>query len=224
MTDDHDEYTNRLTNNWTLVIDKRETGKELHQDFPPLLDMLATMVRPNMERTGGGSSAATRNLIDTKALTLLMHIEDVSRAWLIEWGIKVTGDRKADVAAYSERANTLHRTGVITETDWLRLTSYPQTWVGRIWDLIEPPMQIPLKEAECPKCGRAKWINENDEHVDNILASYRDGGEVQAECRWNDCDGYWVGPRQLRELGFHVGATVDDDALREMGYDVMNTP
>lgn len=214
------EHIDKLINPWTMVLTAKEAGSHRPQDFPPMMDMLRTLVRPNMERTGGGSSPATRNLVDTTALTLLMHIEDVTRAWLVQWGVKVSGEIKLDLRGYNDRLDALWRTDAITQTEYTRLLSYPETWAGKIWDILEPPLQVTLKEAECPNCGRAKWINENDDHVDNLIVSYRDGGEVQAECRWNDCNGFWAGTRALRELGFHVGATVDDDALRAMGVDV----
>ena len=209
----------RLTENWATVV--KVQGKYLAQDFPPLLDMLQNLVTPNTGRTvGGANDPATRSVIDLKALDLLMEIQDIVRSRLNEWGITSARDLKADALGFHTRLDALWRATTITEGDYLRLSAYPVTWAQRIWDLIEPPLQLPLKEATCPKCNRAKWINENEEHVDNLLVSFREGGDVQAECRWKSCDGLWYGAKALRELGFHVGATVDDDALREMGIDV----
>lgn len=210
----------KLTEPWVIVLSPKEAGSWKAQDFPPLLDMLATLVVPGMEKMGGGSSPSTRSLADLKALELLMHIQDVVRAWLHEWRIPASGDLKVDTVAFDTRLDALWRSTSISEPEYLRLNAYAATWATRIWDLIEPPLQVPLKEATCPKCNRAKWINENEEHVDNLLVSFREGGDVQAECRWRNCDGLWYGAVALANLGFHVGATVDKEALREMGYHI----
>jgi hypothetical protein len=210
----------KLVEPWVIVLTPKEAGDWKAQDFPPLLDMLQTLVVPGMEKMGGGSSPSTRTLADLKALDLLIHIQDVVRAWLHEWSVPASRELKADTLAFHDRLETLWRTRTIAESEYVHLTAYPQQWATRIWDLIEPPLQVPLKEATCPKCNRAKWINENDEHVDNLLVSFREGGDVQAECRWRNCDGIWYGAFALAELGFHVGATVDKEALREMGIQV----
>ncbi len=210
------EAVHKLTQPWVLVLTAKEAGEYKPQDFPPLLEMLQTLVAPSKNSRGGGRDAATKNVLDVKALDLLLHIEDVLRAWLWEWSVPSSG-LLADVLAFHERLETLWRTGQIIESDYLRLSGYPMRWAAQIWDLVEPPLQIVLRDATCPVCDRAKWVNEHEEWVDNLLVSYREGGDVQAECRWRNCPGLWVGPRALRELGFHVGATTDDDALREMG-------
>jgi hypothetical protein len=213
------ESVHRLVNPWVYVLTPKEAGAYKPQDFPPLLDMLATIVTPSKNSRGGGKDASTRSILDVKALDLLMHIQDVVRGWLREWSIR-SDELRADVLTFHERLETLWRTAQIAESEYLRLRGYLDRWAGQIWDLVEPPLQIVLRDATCPVCDRAKWINENEEWVDNLLVSYRDGGDVQAECRWRSCTGLWVGQRALRELGFHIGATSDEEALREMGAEV----
>lgn len=210
------EAVHKLTQPWVLVLSAKEAGEYTPQDFPPMLEMLKTMVAPSKNSRGGGGDAATRNVLDVKALDLLLGIEDVLRAWLWEWSAPAK-DLVSDALAFHDRLETLWRTAQIAERDYLRLSAYPVRWAAQIWDLVEPPLQIVLKESTCPICDRAKWVNENEEWVDNLLVTYREGGEVQAECRWRNCPGLWVGSRALRELGFHVGATSDEEALKEMG-------
>lgn len=213
-----DSSVKKLVNPWVAVV--KVEGAWVAQDFPPLLDMLATLVVPDKGRTMGGvNDPSTRSVVDVKALDLLMHIQDVVGSWVTEF--RVSGFTPDTLAT---RANGLNlmiearwRTSQMTEADYLRRLAYFDRWAAQIWDLVEPPLQVPLRDATCPQCDRAKWVNENDEWTDNLLVSFRDGGEVQAECRWSSCTFLAVGPRALRELGFHVGATVDDETLKDMG-------
>jgi hypothetical protein len=214
------ESVHRLTEPWTIVLTPREVGEYRAQDFPPLLDMLADMVVPDRGRTMGGvNDPASRSVLDVKALDLLVHIQDVAGAWATEYGVTALA-LTGKVHGVTITLDTERRGSRITEADYTRRLAYFDRWAAQIWDLVEPPLQVPLREATCPDCGRAKWANENDEWVDNLLVSYREGGEVQAECRWNSCTFLAVGPVALRQLGFHVGATVDDEALRAMGIQV----
>lgn len=215
------ESVHRLTEQWTLVLTPKEAGTYRAQDFPPLLEMLQSMVVPDRGRTMGGvNDPSARSVLDVKALDLLMHIQDVTRSRLTGWGVRVSKVDTADVRAFHDRLETLRSSGGIREDEYHHLTAYFQRWADSIWDLVEPPLQVPLREATCPVCGRAKWVNENEEWVDALLVSYREGGEVQAQCRWRSCTFLAVGPKALRELGFHIGATADDDGLRSMGVDV----
>jgi len=216
MTSDVSYAVHRLTEPWTLVL---STEGYKPQDFPPLLEILRGLVAPNSGRTKGGvNDPATRSVLDVKALTLLMHIEDVVGAWVNEWGIPTRG-LIPQVVAVSKAAEDRWRTSTLTESDYLNITSHFQRWADQIWDLVEPPLQVPLRDAACPRCERAKWVTDEGEWVDNILVSYRDGGTVQAECRWRNCVGLWSGPSELRELGFSLGVQADAAALSEMGYE-----
>lgn len=209
------EAVHRLTEPWTTVV--RVGGRFQAQDFPPLLDMLAQMVTPSKNSRGGGGEASTRSVLDVKALDLLMVIQDVSRSWLYNWSTPVTKDARVDVGRFWARLQTLHTSGAIADGEYTRLTRYPDAWAAQIWDLIEPPMQVPLRGVSCPECDRAVWVNDEEEQSPALLVSYREGGSVQAECRWRSCGFIAVGDRALLELGYHAGATVDAEALKEMG-------
>jgi hypothetical protein len=214
------ESVHKLTEPWTLVLTPREAGEYRAQDFPPLLDMLAGLVTPNSGRTRGGvNDPSTRSVVDVKALDLLVGIQDVVGAWSVEFRVQgFTGlSLVTQTARVAAAIDTAWRTGQLLEHDYTRRLNMFDRWAAQVWDLVEPPLTVPLREATCPECGRSKWANENDEWVDNLLVSFRDGGDVQAECRWVSCTFLAVGPRALRDLGFHVGATVDDDTLKEMG-------
>lgn len=208
----------RLTETWTKVLP--EAGYR-STDFPPLIDILQDLVTPNAGRTVGGASAPSqRNVLDVKALDLLMGVEDVVGAWLYEWNTPLSRGQdslRVRVAVFAKLLDVRWQSGGITEQAYNHLSSALIRWAGQIWDLVEPPLQVPLRDASCPECGRAKWVNENEEVTDALLVSYRDGGDVQAQCRWASCTFLATGPRALLELGFHVGAERDDDTLRDMG-------
>lgn len=208
----------RLTQPWVLVLNPAEAGTYKPQDFPPLLEMLQGMVTPNSGKTrGGANDPAARSVIDVKALDLLTAIEDTTRAWLHEWRQPVTRTITTDVQTFYRHLETLWRTAGISESEYVGLSESPERWARAIWDLIEPPLQVPLRATSCPRCGRSKWVNEHGEWVDNLLVSYRAGDEVVALCRWRSCGASWTGPRELRELGFSLGVQADEATLTEMG-------
>jgi hypothetical protein len=207
-----------LTEPWTMVV---AAANYRATEFPPLLDLLQGLVTPSAGKTVGGVSAPSeRNVLDVKALDLLMSVEDVVGAWLFEWNTPLSKGQDGLVVRVRVFAKLLEvrwQSGGVTETQYTHLTATLIRWAGQIWDLVEPPLQVPLRDATCPECRRAKWVNENDEITDALVVSYRDGGDVQAACRWNSCTFLATGDRALLELGYHVGATVDEDTLRDMG-------
>jgi len=206
---------NRLINPWQLTI--TVNGEDRMQHFPPLIDMLHNIVGSSNNNRGGGGLPSTRNMLDTKALDLLINIEDVTRAWLQEWEVGGTGDLKADLTLFEHAVQLLDETehGALRD----RLAAYPDQWAARIWDLIEPPLQRRLRDTECPKCGRAKWVNENEEHNDNLTITHRPGQEVTAECSWVDCGAVWVGQDGLKALGRQIGVEFDTSMLETEGAD-----
>lgn len=206
-----------MTEPWTKVLS--EAGYRTTK-FPPLLVMLSDMVAPSKNSKGGGGDASTRNILDVKALDLLMSIQDTVGAWLYEWNTPLEKGQDAliiRVRVFAKLLDVRWRTGGLTESQYTHLSGGLERWAAQIWDLVEPPLQVPLRGVSCPECGRAKWVNDDEELSDALLVSFRDGGEVQAECRWRSCAFVAVGGRALLELGYHANATVDEDTLRDMG-------
>jgi hypothetical protein len=202
---------NRLVNEWTLTVDV--DGEPRVQAFAPLIDELAAMVNPSKNSRGGGGLPSTRNLLDVKALDLLMHIQDVTRAWLQEWGIPGSKDAKTDLIRFKGMLDNLHHTQTIDTTQWERLTAYPDTWAARIWDLLEPPLQRPLRDSPCPRCGAAKTTNEIGETIDALVLEQRYGQEPTAVCRAGDCTGTWVGEDGLKGLGRELGIEFNTEVM-----------
>ena len=204
----------RLIDPWVMKVTVGDG--ERNQHFPPLVDMLKGQLAPGMEGGGGGGLPSTRNILDVKSLDLLIHIQDVTRAWLQEWGVQGAGELKLDLRGFWERLNVLHDSAEIDQTLFEHLASYPDTWASKVWDLIEPPKQIPLRRTECPRCNEAKVTNGEGESTDNLLITFRVGHEFTAECRNGECAAVWIGVDGLKELGRAIGVEIDVDTLMEV--------
>ncbi len=204
----------RLIGSWELDVPVGDSVRV--QVFPPLVDMLHSLVVPSNNSRGGGGAANTRNLIDAKSLDLLIHIQDVTRAWLQEWGVQGAGELKLDLRGFWEKLHSLHRSGAMDDDTFDHLAAYPDTWATKIWDLIEPPHQVPLRGTVCPRCEVGKVVNGDGDSSDNVLITIRVGHAPTAECRNGDCGATWVGRDDLIELGRAVGVEVDIDALMEV--------
>lgn len=203
----------RLIGPWTLTVTVDNHDRQQH--FPPLVDMLNGQLAPGMEGGSGGGLPSTRNILDVQSLDLLIHIQDVTRAWLQEWGVQGAGELKLDLRGFWERLNTLHNTGAMDDTTFEHLASYPDTWAAKVWDLIEPPKTVPLRRTECPKCGEGKVTNGEGESTDNLIITFRVGHEFTAECRNRECAAVWIGVKGLQDLGRSIGVEIDIDTLQE---------
>lgn len=207
MTDGYD----RLVNPWSLQV---ETGNgTVTQPFRPLIDELTDLVRPSIEARGGGGSASTRNLVDVSALDLLAHIQDVTLGWLREWNVPGSGNTRADIVKFHDWANILHDSGAVETSTWERLAAYPETWAQRIWDYLEPPLQRPLRDSACPRCGVRKITVGGGDTADALVLERRFGQEVTAMCRADGCTATWVGEDGLKSLGRELGIEFNTDAL-----------
>lgn len=204
----------KLIEPWSMTVAVDDVVRT--QTFPPLVDMLRGQLAPGMEGGSGGGLASTRNLLDVKSLDLLIHIQDVTRAWLQEWGVQRAGELKLDLLGFWNRLHVLYSSGAMEDTIYEHLASYPDTWAAKVWDLIEPPKVVPLRRAECPKCHAHKFINAEGEASDNLIVTFRVGHEVTAECRFAECGAVWVGRDGLIELGRAIGIEIDVDALMEV--------
>jgi len=211
----------RLVATWTLTVTIDERARVPYagistREFPPLLDMLQAHVTPDTGKTmGGANDPSARSVLDTKSLDLLMHVQDVTRAWLQEWRVPARADAKDNLRAFWYHLHALHTTNAIEEVMFEHLASYPDTWATNIWDLIEPPLRLTLRGSACPKCDRTKVANGEGETTDNLLLIWRDNQEPTAECQWADCGAIWVGETGLVELGRALDVEIDMGAIVE---------
>src|SRR5690606_9573612 len=112
--------------------------------------------------------------------------------------------------------NTLHDTGALDDDTFEHLASYPDTWATKIWDLIEPPQQVPVRRTECPKCGESKVTNGEGEVSDNLTITIRPGSPFVTECRNRECAAVWIGRDGLIDLGRATGQEMDFDTIAEI--------
>ena len=208
------EAMSRLIEPWTLTITANNETRT--QKFPPLVDMLTAMITPSSGGTvGGANDPASRSVVNITALDLLGNIQDITGAWLKEWGVTRAGETKLDLRGFWDRLDTLKRTGLIDDTMHDRLVVMPDKWAMRIWDQVEPPLARPLREAPCPDCGVDKVTNEDGSRDENLILTYRRGQEVTVECRNPECRKVWVGFGELRRLGASLGIVFNEDAFNE---------
>lgn len=203
----------RLIDPWTMTV--TVDAGERTQHFPPLVDMLRARVVPDGNQNGGASAVNTRNVLDVKSLDLLENIQNVTRAWLQEWGVTVAGELKLDLRGFWDHLDKLRWSDGIDQTTAEHLEAYPDNWARMIWDLIEPPIRVSLRGLECPRCGNGKFENDNGDVVDNLVVVWRDGQEPTAECQVRECAAMWVSDTGLEALGNEAGLEIDIVALRE---------
>ena len=125
--------THRLTETWTLVL---PSAGYKAQEFPPLIEILEGLVTPNAGRTVGGASAPSqRNVLDVKALDLLMGIEDVVGAWLFEWNTPLQKGQDAltvKVRVFATLLDIRWRAGHVTESQDTHLSNTLIRWANDI--------------------------------------------------------------------------------------------
>lgn len=196
----------RLIDPWSLTV--TVDGGERTQHFPPLVDWLKAHIVPDTGKTmGGANDPSARSVLDVKSLDLLIHMQDVTRAWLQEWGVQSAGELKMDLRGFWDRLNTLHTSGVLDDTTFDHLAGYPDQWAATIWDLIEPPTSVAMYSLSCPECGEARVSNSLGEVSPTVTVEFRQGLEPSATC--GACEKTWVGERGLVDLGRALGFEID---------------
>lgn len=218
----------RLIEPWTLTVTIDEKARIPYagvsiREFPPLIDMLYRHVTPDTGKTlGGANDPSARSVLDIKSLDMIMHIQDITGAWLQEWRKARTGDLKADLRAFWDQLNALYRTGAIDEMTYEPLAALPDAWAVKVWDLIEPPLRLPLRGSACPRCQRSKITTTGDEEADNLLIIWRDTSQPTVECQWSDCAAIWIGEAGLIELGRALDIEINMEAIDAARHAVNN--
>lgn len=213
------EAVDALTRPWVdgLVIEKAD-GKEFRGiTHAPLLDMLAEAIYSDIGGTmRGGAAASERNVIDPHAFTLYEHIDGTSRAWWRDLSKRAPSkDLKDLVRELAGLAKAMLASNQIDPLTASRLEDQFEGWRKQIWQMFDPPT---VKEilGTCPKC-EARWVFAPDGGKSSaIILYYVKSLKPEAKCQ--RCNETWVGVKELRELGFHIGATSNEEALREMGH------
>lgn len=207
-----------LTHKWTDVLSPRESGTGKYQpiDYPPLLDMLKEAIGSSLGKTGAGRSPdAERNIMNLRAFALWQHIDGTTRAWLRDLSKqRPSKELKDALVQLGGLLEALHASNQIKESRYLHILEQFPRWRSQIWEMFDPPTMKELIGA-CPNCGETSYVNL--EHVTSpaLIAYYWKGIQPEAKCQ--QCGDRWSGERALLDLGYHIGASVDEETLHEMG-------
>lgn len=223
-----------------LVVDELTLNHEDHQWQDQLTDTgkpngralvklpreaLITQIRAaiygDLGKTHGGHLLAReRNLMDLGAFTLY---EDITGR--IEGHYRyLIGARPVDPPETALRQwfiafNNNFRRGDYPDLIMHRTLTELRSWSRRISTYFDPPRVKDLL-GPCPieTCGATEVGAEDEAKQPALYVTYRSDEEPIVRCR--NCGTYWEGRFALYNLGRHLGATSDEDALREMGLDV----
>lgn len=214
------EAVDALTRRWTDVVTVTDNGDSRYVpvEHAPLLDMLHDMIRSNIgERSSGGGASNERNLLDLGAFTLYESIDGQSRAWWRELSkSRPSEDLKDLVRELAGLLTAMRASGQVDDVTFVRISQQFPSWREQIWNLFDPPTVKELIGA-CPHCEE-RWVYAPDGGKSSALIVYYVRSE-QPEAKCQRCGEVWVGAKQLLTLGFHLGATVDGEALKQMGIE-----
>jgi len=179
-----------------------------------LLGQIRDAMYGDLGRTSSGrSSGADRSILVLEAFSLY---EDITGR-VEGWHRKLTGERKRATAEETLRAwyrafNAGENTPDRVEHAVLELTRF----ADRIRQFFDAPRTKEIIGA-CPveECGYEYSINGEGITSTALYAVYREGDEPYVECR--RCGAVWSGNSTLLQLGRYLGATVNEDELRELG-------
>jgi hypothetical protein len=204
---------------WQETIkDGEPAGKKLVQvQQASLLAQLRQSIHSSLGKTEEGrSSAEGHNALNITAFTLYENIDGLIRShhsYLTGATIKADPERLLTLW-YIEFANQC-RAGKISDLVLARTKTMLAKWIRDIQNLYDPATMKELI-GECPNCDQRYFFDQNEEVLRSALyAHYRADNTPEAQCRC--CGAQWYGAKELRDLGYHIGATVDEDLLLEMG-------
>lgn len=220
MNNQMSEAVDCLTRRWTDIVTVIESGdrRYIPVDHAPLLDMLHGMIGSNFGgNTTGATAASTSNILNLAAFTLYENIDGTARAWWRELSKSRPSENLLDLVR--ELAGLLvaqRASGQVDDVTFVRISGQFPEWRRQIWEMFDPPVVKELVGA-CPHCDE-RWVYAPDGGKSSALIVYYVRSEMpEAKCQ--RCGEVWVGAKQLLTLGFHLGATVDHEALREMGVE-----
>jgi hypothetical protein len=202
----------KLTKPWSDVL--TVDGEYKSVDYEPMLDMLKGAISSSTGRTESGRSETNaRSVINLGAFTLWERVDGQVRAWLGELHTTAPRDLKEAVVALHVHIRNLWASHQILETEYVRFADMTQKWADDIWAIFDPPTQKEIVGA-CPECGEEHHFGPEGEKSAAIRAFYWRNVEPAAECQ--RCQREWKGRTELVQLAYRIGATVDEDALRDM--------
>lgn len=217
MTDPNPTLTavDKLTQPWGHLFGPRELGANNYKrvEYDPLLDSLRAAIGSSLGKTSAGASADNaRNALNLKAFDLWELIDGIVRSMGQRLGVQRSDDLKQVLRRVYVKVAAMNQDAT-EPREFKRLVC---GWVASINDMFDPPV---VKEliADCPMpgCGERYWKNDSGDLESAMIAYYRPDSQPEAKCRC--CGAMWSGERALLNLGYSIGATADEEALREMG-------
>lgn len=184
----------------------------------PLLLELRRAVQSNLGgTTSGRTDPAARSLINIGAFEMYEDISGrINSLYNAMTGNKPRETPEESLSGWFVVFRAFHMSGRYTDQQTARIESQLKRFISRIHTLLDPPRVKEITGA-CPvaECRAEHVKTEAGSPGAALYASYRKDEQPVVRCR--ACGTEWVGERALLEIGYHIGATVDSEALREMG-------
>jgi hypothetical protein len=135
------------------------------------------------------------------------------------WAVRLEVQRSDDLKQLLRRLYIRVEGNKSDDRDRREFARMVKGWVTSIDNLFDPLHEKELI-ADCPmpECGQRYTKDEHGDLKASLIVYYRQDSQPEAKCR--SCGTVWDGPRMLLTLGYSIGATTDEDALREMGVRV----
>lgn len=180
----------------------------------PLLTQMRQAVYSDTGKTHAGHSQKhTRNLIDLGAFDIYQEITDRVFAhyrWLTEKSAPTAWLPEKTLLDWYVRYRYEAERQRYTEDMQKEMLTEIRSWSRRIRGHFDPPRQMELF-GPCPMC---EGLDDKKGHT-ALFLQWRKDEPATARCRL--CKAEWSGTVTLLQLGYHLGANVDEQSLTEMG-------
>lgn len=183
-----------------VIHELTSTHARDHGEEPGLLHLLERAVASSSGRGSAAGAARTGSPVDLSAMALWQEIEDVvGEHW------PGHGDLMLAPMHLSNRLVlwATNLSGTENEAHLLEMVLY---WRRRIYDLLEPPVRVPLRGVTCPHCLQSSYRHpapadgaEAGGYVHSpVLLVHLSETPPRAECL--HCGSDWLGG-ELEDLG-----------------------
>lgn len=201
-----DSEKNRVTGREVSIVNRDALLVQLRKAIS------SSISTPTNPVSGGGEMMGGLNLA---AFALYEAVDGRIRA---AWGDLRQPQSKALTEAILRKwfvhVRNLFESGQVPDSfvyEWLRIT---RGWVRQIEGMFNPEVVKELV-GPCPQCEATRVSNREGEEQSALYLHYSSENNPEAMCRL--CGWNVSGERGLLELGYHLGATVDEEALKDMG-------
>lgn len=204
---------------WQDELDARGRAKgrrlAMVNRAPRLVQLRQAIASSTGQTHAGHSDAAARaGGLNLAAFTLYEDIDGRIRAAWAEVGDRSKDDPEILLRRWFVHTKNLHVSGQLSDSAVMSWRAAINGWVRNIDSMFNPEVVKELK-GPCPNCEAERFKDRDGVEKSALYLHYSEANEPEAVCR--TCGWAETGPRRLLELGYHLGAVVDEDTLREMG-------